>query len=189
MSPQPSAPSAGLHADACAVLSGWHPGEPDQAMLRDRMLARLAQAPDAMERDSFPAHLTAGTLVLSAGLDHVLLNLHGKAGIWVHFGGHCEPDDATLAGVAAREAAEESGLTGLELTPEPVHLDAHDVDFCSARGTVTHLDVRYAARARPGATPQVSEESTDVRWWSLAGLPPLEDEMLVLIRRSVEALG
>ena len=42
----------------------------------------------------------------------MLLTLHAKAGQWFQLGGHCEPGDATLAGAATREAAEESGSPG-----------------------------------------------------------------------------
>ena len=38
-------------------------------------------------------------------------------------------------------------------------------------GLVHHLDVRYVAVAPQGATPVVSEESTDVRWWPVDALP------------------
>jgi hypothetical protein len=70
-----------------------------------------------------------------------------------------------------------------------VHLDDHAVEFCDPRGTVHHLDVRYAAAAPPGALHRVSDESLDVRWWPVDALPDsIEDEMRVLVRRSCEAL-
>ena len=78
---------------------------------------------------------------------HVLLNLHRKARRWFHFGGHLEPGDVTLAGAALREATEESGLAGLIVDAEPLHLSPHPVEFCDPRGTVQHLDVRFLARA------------------------------------------
>ncbi|MEO6512792.1 MAG: NUDIX domain-containing protein [Nocardioides sp.] len=115
----------------------------------------------------------------------MLLNLHGKARRWFAFGGHLEPDDATLAAAALREAREESGVAGLVLHPQPLHLDAHVVGFCDPRGDVHHLDVRFAARAPAGVRPEVSDESLDVRWWPVDALPEgLEDEMLVLISRA-----
>ena len=135
-----------------------------------------------MERDCFPDHVTAGVVVLSADLDHVLLNLHRKAQRWFAFGGHCEPGDTTLAGAALREGLEESGLERLEIDPVPVHLDLHEVDFCDPRGTVRHLDVRFTALAPEGGAHQVSDESLDVRWWPVAALPEeFEDEMHELI--------
>jgi 8-oxo-dGTP pyrophosphatase MutT (NUDIX family) len=157
--------------------------------LRDDYLRHLEAHPDGLLRSCFPDHLTAGTLVLSPGLDAVLLNLHRKARRWFAFGGHHEPGDASLGATALREATEESGITGLRFDPEPVHLDRHTVGFCDPRGTVHHLDVRYAAVAPTEADPAVSEESLEVRWWPLTGLPPLEDEMHELIGLAREHLA
>ena len=179
-----------LHAAALATLRDWVAPSADQETLRVRYVAHLEENVDGERRSCFPAHLTAGTLVLSASGDEVLLNLHGKARRWFAFGGHLEPGDATLAGAALREAHEESGVAGLDLDPEPVHLDEHVVGFCDPRGDVHHLDVRFAARAPAGVRPEVSDESLDVRWWPVDALPEsLEDEMLALIRRARERLG
>jgi 8-oxo-dGTP pyrophosphatase MutT (NUDIX family) len=173
-----------LHADALASLERWTPPSSDQLALRGRFVAHLRERPDGMTRASFPDHVTAGTLVLSADLDHVLLNLHRKARRWFAFGGHCESGDRTLLDAATREAAEESGIVGLEVHPVPVHLDEHVVDFCDPRGPVSHLDVRFTGRAAPDAVHEVSGESLDVRWWPVGDLPELEDEMHTLIRLS-----
>lgn len=171
-----------LHADALAVLRGWR--APDDAQERHRLalVDHLEQHHDGVWRTCFPAHLTAGTLVLSAQGDQVLLNLHRKARQWFAFGGHCEPGDETLAAVARREAREESGLAGFRFDPVPVQLDAHDVAFCDPRGTVTHLDVRFVATAPAAAEHATSSESLDVRWWSLDALPTdLAPDMHALI--------
>ncbi|HEY2878567.1 NUDIX hydrolase [Nocardioides sp.] len=170
------------HAAALAALRSWTPPSPAQATLRDRFVAHLEEHPDGLRRTCSPGHVTAGTLVLSPGLDAVLLNLHGKARRWFHFGGHCEPDDGSLVATAAREAPEESGLAGLRVHPEPVHLDVHEVEFCRGHGRADHLDVRYAAVAPPGVDARAGDESLEVRWWPLAGLPDLEPEMHELIR-------
>ena len=111
----------------------------------------------------------------------MLLNHHRKAGIWVAFGGHLEPEDETLAGAALREATEESGIADLRMLPGPAQLDIHPVSFCNPAGTVRHLDVRYLAIAPAGAEPLVSDESEDVRWWPVGDLPTDEPSMLALI--------
>jgi 8-oxo-dGTP pyrophosphatase MutT (NUDIX family) len=119
--------------------------------------------------------------VLDATGDRVLLNLHLKARRWFAFGGHLEPEDATLAAAALREATEESGLLDLELDPVPVHLSLHTVDFCSPRGPVRHLDVRFLARLGATSKPVVSEESLDIRWFDVDEVPTDEQDMLDLI--------
>ena len=167
---------------ALAELRGWAAPSADQAALRDLYVGHLEEHPDGLQRTCQPGHLTAGALVLSPGLDAVLLNLHGKARRWFHFGGHLEDADVSLLAAARREAVEESGIEGLALDPQPVHLDLHHVEFCRPHGRADHLDVRYAALAPVGAEAAVSDESLDVRWWPLTGLPDLEPEMHTLIR-------
>lgn len=170
-----------LHPDAVVTLSSWRAPTPEQERLRERFVTHLQDHDDGVWRTCFPDHLTAGTLVVDESVTRVLLNLHGKAKRWFAFGGHCEGGDTTLAAAAAREATEESGITGLRLDPVPAHLDEHTVGFCDPRGLVQHLDVRYVAVAPAASVPAVSDESLDVRWWSLDALPELEPEMHELI--------
>ena len=170
-----------LHADARTVLAGWAPPSPRDAQLRDRFVAHLDAHEDGMTRDCLPDHLTAGTIVLTPEADAVLLNHHRKAGGWFAFGGHCEPGDTTLAGVALREAHEESGLTDLDFDPVPLDLDEHAVEFCSPGTTVHHLDVRFLATASRDAHHAVSEESLDVRWWPADAMPDPQADMVELV--------
>ncbi|MEZ0579147.1 NUDIX hydrolase [Nocardioides sp. MH1] len=181
-----------LHADALATLRGWAAPDAAQEALRARFVAHLESEGEGMWRSSYPDHVTAGALVIDSAGERVLLNLHKKAGRWFHFGGHCEPGDATLAGVAAREAREESGIDDLHLVPVPVQLDEHAVPFCDPRGpehTVHHLDVRYVAVAPEDARERTSEESLDVRWWPVDVLPELEQGMVDLVRIARASVG
>jgi 8-oxo-dGTP pyrophosphatase MutT (NUDIX family) len=173
-----------LHADALALLRAWTAPDAAQEEVRRRYVAHLEAHPDGLRRDCFPDHVTASTLILSADAEHVLLTLHAKARAWFQMGGHCEDEDATLAGAARREAVEESGVPDLDLDPQPVQLDAHAVPFCSPRGTVHHLDVRFLAVAPEGAEHAVSEESLDVRWWPWNALPTEDADMHDLVRRA-----
>ncbi len=170
-----------LHANALETLQAWVPPTPRDLALRDRFVDHLRSRPDGLSRDSFPDHLTAGALVLTPQADFVLLNHHRKADAWLAFGGHAEPQDTSLVGVARREAIEESGLVDLVLDPVPLNLDEHAVDFCSERGTVHHLDVRFVATASRDGAPEASEESLDVRWWPVDALPQTFDDMYRLI--------
>lgn len=180
---------APLHDDASRVLRAWAGPTPEQERLRARYVRHLEAHDDGAFRGCVPDHLTASTLVLSHDGARVLLTLHGKAKRWFQLGGHLEAGDVTLAGAAEREAREESGIAGLVLDPVPVHLDEHEVPFCRP-GTgdvarpVHHLDVRFVAVAGAGAEPVVSDESLDVRWWSLDSLPNPELTELVLLARA-----
>jgi len=175
-----------LHAEALGLLDGWTAPDAAQERLRRRYVAHLEAHPDAAYRECRPDHLTAGVLVVSADHRRVLLTLHAKARRWFQFGGHCEPGDASLAAAALREATEESGVAGLLLDPDPVHLDEHPVTFCGQPGLVHHLDVRFVAVAPASAEPAVSEESIDVRWWPVDALPEPDTG---LVARSLERLS
>jgi 8-oxo-dGTP pyrophosphatase MutT (NUDIX family) len=171
-----------LHSDALVLLRAWTPPSPTQERLRDRYVAHLVAEPDGMTRDCFPDHVTASVVVLDQGTERGLLTLHAKARRWYQFGGHCEPADQTLAGVAEREVLEESGVPDLKLDPVPVGLSAHAVPFCGSRGGVNHLDVCFVAVAPAGAVHTVSDESLDVAWWPLDALPNPDPELLELVR-------
>jgi 8-oxo-dGTP pyrophosphatase MutT (NUDIX family) len=174
-----------LHDDALATLRGWRPPSGRQRLLRDEYVEHLTAHADGLSRRCRPAHLTAGALVLSADHGSVLLTLHVKGQRWFHLGGHCEPQDATLAEVGLREATEESGVPGLVLDPEPLHLDAHVVGFCGGHEQVRHLDVRFLAVAPPGAQPVASEESPDVRWFPVHALPTQDADIAELVELGV----
>jgi 8-oxo-dGTP pyrophosphatase MutT (NUDIX family) len=113
--------------------------------------------------------------VLSHDRSHVLLTLHSKIKRWLQMGGHCEQGDASMRAAAGREALEESGITGLELSDAPVRLDRHRV---ACHGGSWHLDVQYVATAAPGAVEVISDESLDLRWWPVDALPPDTDDAL-----------
>jgi len=178
-----------LREDALAVLRTWTPPDPAQAALRQEYVDHLEARPDGMWRTCHPDHVTAGALVFSADRQHVLLTLHAKARRWFHLGGHCETGDATLAGAATREAAEESGVVDLRLDPVPLHLDAHVVAFCSGHEQVRHLDVRFLAQAPEHAVHAVSDESLDVRWWPVDDLPTEDPDMLRMVELARRRLG
>jgi 8-oxo-dGTP pyrophosphatase MutT (NUDIX family) len=171
--PTSGAPTAylALREDARRVLAGWDAPDAQQEALRVELLDHVDAHDDAMWKQGPPAHLTASALVLSSGLDKVLLTLHAKAGLWLQFGGHFEPQDASVLAAATREAREESGIAGLELAPHLVHLDRHRLIASGFGRCREHLDLRYAGVASDEAGFAVSSESLDVAWWPVDDLP------------------
>jgi 8-oxo-dGTP pyrophosphatase MutT (NUDIX family) len=168
-------------AAAADALRGWTPPDHAQAALREAFLAFLAARPDdACRRSCEAGHLTASALLLDHERRNVLLTLHPRVGRWIQLGGHCEPGDDTLVAAALREATEESGIEGLVLDPAPLHLDVHPIT-CSLGVPTRHLDVRYLVHAPQGAVERISEESRDLRWWPLDGLPSDTDTIPELV--------
>jgi len=180
--------SPALYDDALSLLREWPAPNKEQETVRRRYVDHLEVEPTGLQRECFPAHITASTLIVSADHQQVLLTLHAKAGAWFQMGGHCEERDTTLAGAARREAVEESGVLHLTLDPTPVQLNAHDVAFCDSRGTVQHLDVRFLAVAPAGAIHGVSVESLDVKWWPVDALPTDEPGIVELVRLAQDRL-
>lgn len=163
-----------LHADALRVLRGWRATSAEADGCRRRTLELLAAGPVATTRAHRPGHLTASALVVDA-TGRVLLCLHGRLGLWMQLGGHCEPTDRTLADAALREAVEESGIPGLTLDPVPIDVDVHEVRCTAGDGSPAspsvHYDVRYLVRCPAGSVERVSSESSALGWFDPVALP------------------
>jgi 8-oxo-dGTP pyrophosphatase MutT (NUDIX family) len=173
-----------LHADAVATLESWRPALGSQESLRQAFLGFLAAREDACRRSCEAGHLTASAVVLDHTGTRVLLTLHPRVGRWLQLGGHCEPSDGSLAEAALREATEESGMAGLQISAEPVHLDVHPIT-CSLGVPTRHFDVRYAVHAPAGAEPVRSDESDDLRWWPVDALPAGSEDLADLVKAAV----
>lgn len=170
-----------VHDDAVRLLSDWRPDDETQHALAHAFLGFLAARPDGCSRCCVPGHVTASALVLSHHSEYVLLTLHPKVGRWVQLGGHCEDGDSGLAAAALREATEESGIHGLVIEPEPLHLDVHPIT-CSLGVPTRHFDVRFLVHAPRGTQPVRTAESIDLSWWPVGALPTDVDSIPTLTR-------
>jgi len=173
----PPEPSPGLRsvddlALARAIVAGYRPWGAAQAAERARILAFIDAHPrDAHRRECLAGHLTAGTILVDAARERVLLHHHAKLDRWLQFGGHAD-GDGNLRGVAWRETVEESGIVPAQLSEAPIDVDVHVIPARPAKGDRPaepehlHLDVRYLAVAPEGATPVCSDESHDLAWFT-----------------------
>lgn len=136
----------------------------DSALARERRRMRelLDTRPDPLERHERPGHITGSALVVHADLERTLVLLHTKLQIWVQPGGHAD-GNANLAGVALREAIEETGIEGLKVWSVPVDLDIHEVDP-PKEDPHLHYDVRFVVQAPANAIVDANHESQDQRW-------------------------
>ena len=169
-----------LHDDALATMQNFRPESAAEQDWR-AMVQLLQQGPQVMRREHDGAHVTGSAIVVSPDRKRFLLCLHGRFNVWVQLGGHCEEGDTTLAGVALREATEESGIGGLTVDPVPVDVDIHEVT-CGGRRCLHH-DVIFAVYAPENAVEQVSDESHALGWFSPEDLPsPLGTDTDRIIR-------
>lgn len=176
-----------LLASAEQLLRAWRPPDDEQERLRLYYLDHLAAHRDGWSRTCPGAHLTASSLICAPAEREVLLTLHARLGRWLQTGGHVEADDRTMALAAGREAAEESGLVGLHVEPEPLLLSRHELS-CSGRPTF-HLDVQFLVMARRAEPPQFGAESLDVRWFRPDQLPAVDQSVLDLVAAAGRRLG
>ncbi|MEV6586810.1 NUDIX hydrolase [Streptomyces acidicola] len=169
-----------LYDDAVLVLKGYE----DQEELRQAYLDHLEAHPDGMWKSCHAGHVTASALVVDPEEGRVLLTLHKKLRMWLQMGGHCEPEDGTLAAAALREASEESGVAGLTLLPGgPVRLDRHPIPPpCHV-----HFDIQYAVVAPAGAVQQISDESLDLRWFGYDEVKDVADDSVVRLLDATRA--
>ena len=142
---------------------------------------------DCFERSHADGHVTGSALVLTPDYGQVLLTLHRKLGRWLQLGGHADgnPD---IAGVAMREAQEESGSEALKFlayekvfgpsvaAPLAFDLDIHQIPATPREKEHFHYDVRFLLVALKPETVALSEESLDLKWHSLADAYKITDE-------------
>ncbi len=168
------------------------PAEQEPARARvDELLGEYGAS--LADRTTAPGHLTGSALVVDAAGERVVVLLHTKLRRWLQPGGHAD-GDTELAGVALREATEETGIDGLRVLVPAVDLDLHEVDHGDPLGAHLHLDLRFVVLAPPDAVITGNHESLELRWVTLDELEQLADEegLVRLARaglRAVAALG
>jgi 8-oxo-dGTP pyrophosphatase MutT (NUDIX family) len=176
-----------LVTDALRVFASAPRGTPEERYESRAWAALLRDAgPGLLTRDAAPFHVTASAVVLSPDARRTCLVLHRKLHRWVQPGGHLEPGDRRLVDGAVREALEETGLA-TRPADVPVRLSRHRAP-CRPGVVDWHLDAQFVLLSDE-APPRVSDESEDVGWWPVDGLPdPLAPGIRELVEGAVTAL-
>lgn len=179
-------PAAGLDEARHQLLAASLQG-PVQERLRAEALAFLDRHPGALHRSCAAGHLTGSAMVVDRAGDRFLLLHHRKLDRWLQPGGHAD-GDGDLAGVALREAEEETGLTGLEVLTPAIDLDVHAIPATATEARHLHLDLRFVVLGGAGADPVVNHESNAVRWVREAELDDygVPGELRRLVRRGLD---
>ncbi len=146
------------------------------------------------KRETLPGHVTTSAIILSPDNRRTLLIDHIFMGRWQPPGGHYEPSN-TLSSSAAREAIEETGISGL--TMHRWHR-ASDIPFLIESAEVpgkpildeedhVHHDFQYLFVADP-RSPLIAqvEEVHHAAWYPISALgetsPLLYDRVMSAIR-------
>ena len=165
-----------------AALADYAARWPGESAVVDEFRALLEDAHDPFVRQREAGHFTGSAWLVDRRGERVLLTHHRKLDRWLQLGGHAD-GDRDLAGVALKEAEEESGLTGLRVEPAIFDLDRH---WIPARADVPghwHYDARYVVHAGDDEDFVVSDESHALAWRDIAPIAQGADEADDSMRR------
>ena len=113
-------------------------------------------------------------VVLDATADRVLLVRRADDGRWTPVTGIIDPGEQPAA-AAAREVLEEAGVVAV---PERLARVRTLPPMTYANGDRSqYLDLTFRFRHVRGDPYPADGENTEAAWFSLGGLPPLDDEM------------
>ncbi|MBA3482022.1 MAG: NUDIX hydrolase [Pirellulales bacterium] len=181
------------------LLDRYDARYPGEREISQRIRDLVSSNADCFDRTCRPGHVTASAWVVTESRERVLLVHHRKLDRWLQPGGHAD-GQTDVAAAALREANEETGLRRLRLSddspnPLPLDLDVHiiparyDADGNLVEDAHEHHDVRFLVIAEGDLTPQISDESHDVRWFAEAAMHATTDEESVLrLWRKLQAM-
>jgi len=135
------------------------------AKSRELTLMLLQHSEFPFSRRQFnPGHITCTAVVLDPARERVLLMFHHRLLRWLLPGGHCEADDPSISGVAAREAIEETGVQLHTMRPATlVGIDVHGIPPKKKEPYHLHHDLIFAFTAMSDAVI-VTPEAREVVW-------------------------
>jgi ADP-ribose pyrophosphatase YjhB (NUDIX family) len=155
------------------AIEAYRPANEQEAQDQRAILEYIAHFGDqVLLRDNAIAHLTSSGFIMNEARDKALLVHHNIRGVWGWTGGHAD-GDPDLLHVALKEAAEETGVSGVR----PFTGQVASIDILPVYGHVRksryvnthlHLSVAYIVIADEDAVLQARpEENSGVGWFAL----------------------
>ncbi len=138
---------------------------------------------NCFERSNMSGHITGSCWLEDYDGEKFLMTEHRKLKKWLPLGGHADGDNDIIR-VAMKEAHEESGLENIELVSADIFdLSIHFIPEYKGVPAHYHYDIRFLLRAsKQGEQIQISDESTDLAWFSDLPESSLKSDGEVLTR-------
>lgn len=162
---------------------------PEEQSAAEAIIRFLEAEPFPFSRSTASAHITGSAFILDRPASALLLIHHRALDRWLQPGGHVD-DGEDAATAALREAAEETGLSGLRLLPWrggllPIDIDSHAIPSNPRKGEAAHVhhDIRYLIQADPTALTPNQTETLGARW---APYSELDSIFPARVRRKLE---
>lgn len=160
---------------------------PVEQQMTDRYVEFVTRHTDCFERSLLVGHVTGSAMILDTRAKAVLLTHHRKLNRWLQPGGHAD-GDTDVAGVALKEAMEESGLSNIRFVGQDIlDVDIHEIPARGDEPAHYHYDCRFLLQAVDSDDFIVSEESHDLAWVPMSRIRDYTDEESIL--RMIEKIN
>lgn len=153
-------------------IAAYQPGNEQEAVDQQQMLAFLRNNPDALDRTNLAGHFSASGWIVNHARDRVLLCYHKIYDSWSWTGGHAD-GESDLESVAIREALEETGVVAKPVAPgEIFSLETLYVMGHVKRGQYVpchlHMNLTYLLEADETIPLKIkADENSGLRWFSV----------------------
>lgn len=172
--------------DILIKLDNYNPESLEEQGSKILMLDFIENNKNCFQRENLEGHVTASSWIVNPDRTKVCLVHHKKLKRWMQAGGHCDGEFRTKL-VAQKELEEETGLKTAELVSDKLFdIDAHVIPDHKNVPEHIHYDVRFLFEADDNENPVVSDESNDVKWFTLEEAEKLEldDSVLRMLEKT-----
>ena len=162
-----------LHLEKIATLT---PFDETEFSHQQAMLSFVERHDDFYKRTLVTGHITGSAWIINPAHTHALMLHHKKLDRWLQPGGHVE-QEVDVLDTALREAREETGISDLRVVKDAVFdIDIHTIPENRKEREHQHYDIRYLLEAELNAIPAASDESNDVKWFTLDEIATINDD-------------
>ena len=162
------------------LLQNYQTQDLNEAKMVQETITFVKETSNCFERTLLIGHITGSAWILDNTRTSALLIHHKKLNQWFQPGGHCDGETDVLQ-VALKEAQEETGLANIKVVSEQIFdVDIHLIPERKGIPAHNHYDIRFLLEADKNEPLQISEESNDLAWISLAEMNQYNDSESIM---------